>query len=388
MRELLSTRASTIDTSATAQLSAQADAYQRAGRTLIDLAQGELADRYTPEFVKVAARQALQENRTKYTPTAGVSELREAIARRFVEYNGLQVDAGQVMASTGAKQSVYQFMLATLNPADEVLVPSPYWVSYLDQARLVGARPVVVPATEESGFKVTGRALRAHLTPATRALVLNNPNNPSGAVYSRAELLDILDVVLEAELVVLADEVYDRLTYDGVEHVSFASLNADAAAVTVTVNAVSKTFSMTGWRLGFAAGPPAVIAAMQRLQSHVTSAPNSIAQWAALAALTGDQQAVLDLQAELAGRRRFVLDAMRELPGIRCAAPDGAFYVFPNVTQTSSGTGFATELLEATGVLVVPGAAFGMPEHVRLCFGASRDSLTDAMERMQVWLSQ
>lgn len=386
MRALVSERAAAIADSATADLSAQALKLRREGRPVIDLAQGEVEDRYTPTSVKDAARQALQDNRTKYTPTAGVPELRDAIAKRFAHYNALSVDAGQVMASTGAKQCVYQFMLAALNPGDEVLVPAPYWVSYLDQARLVGAQPVVVPTTPETGFKVTGDALRAHLTPATRALVLNNPNNPSGAVYTRAELLDLLEVVQAAKLFVLADEVYDRLTYDGVEHVSFAALNLDAARLTVTVNAVSKSYSMTGWRLGFATGPVELIAAMQRMQSHVTSAPNTIAQWAALAALTGDQQDVQLLQGELAARRRFVLDELRGLPGIDYVAPQGAFYVFPSIAKTSSATRFAAELLESTGVMVAPGAAFGMPEHVRLCFGASRESLEGAMERMQAWL--
>jgi aspartate aminotransferase len=359
---------------------------RREGRTIIDLAQGEVDDRFTPDHVKEAASRALRDNRTKYTPTSGIPELREAIALRFERDNGLTVSPAHVMASTGAKQCVYHFMLAALNPGDEVLVPAPYWVSYLNQVTLVGARPVVVPTSAATGFKVSADQLRTFITPATRALVLNNPNNPSGAVYTRSELLDILEVVRAAELVVVADEVYDRLTYDGAEHVSFATLTPEAAAVTVTVNAVSKSYCMTGWRLGFAAGPAELIAAMQRMQSHITSAPNSIAQWAAVAALTGDQSDVGALNLELAKRRRFVVDALRELPGIECFIPQGAFYVFPRIASPLDPARFATELLEATDVMVVPGAAFGMPEHMRLCFGASWDALQLAMERIGAWL--
>ncbi|OFV83021.1 MAG: hypothetical protein A2W26_11315 [Acidobacteria bacterium RBG_16_64_8] len=377
---------SLVSESATATLSKRVAQLKHQGREVIDLGQGEAEDLFAPPHVQEAAWRAIRDNQTKYTPTAGTLELREAIAYRFAQDNGLRVQPSQVMASTGAKQGVFNFMMAVLDPGDEVLVPAPYWVSYIHQVKLAGGQPVVVPTSPQRGFKVMGDTLRQYLTSRTRALVLNNPNNPSGAVYTREELLDILDVVLSAGVLVLADEVYDRLTFDGAAHVSMAALTSEAAAVTVTVNAVSKRYCMTGWRLGFAAGPQELIAAMERVQSHTTSCPNGVAQRAATAALTGDQQAVVALRHELDARRRAMVGGLRGLPGLQCWPIQGSFYAFPSVPGFESGAHFAEALLEATGVIVVPGDAFGMPEHVRLCFAASRTSLDRALERMSVWL--
>lgn len=377
---MVSRRAAAATKSATAVVAERANVLRARGVEIINLAEGEVEDLVTPDHVKEAAERAIRDNRTKYTPTSGIPELKDAIALRFERDNGLQVTSQQVMASTGAKQSVLNFMFAALNPGDEVLIPAPYWVSYLHQVELAGGIPVVVPASPETGFKVSGELLREHLTPRTRVLVLNNPNNPSGAVYTREELTDILDMVLSERLLVLVDEVYDQITYDGREHTSFASLAPEAANVTVTVNAVSKSHCMTGWRLGFAAGPREVITAMERVQSHSTSCPNAIAQWAAVEALTGDQTTVRTLVTALDSRRRFVVDALNDLPGLRCSDPGGAFYVFPSVSTYGDGTQFAEALLEETGVMVVPGAAFGMNAHIRICFAASRKSLERAME--------
>lgn len=390
----ISTRVRVAGESATSAVNKKAAAMKREGRRVFDLAQGEVGDIFTPEHVKDAAIRVLRENRTKYTPTAGVPELREAIAARFARENRLSLPASQVLASTGAKQSVFNFMMAVVEPGDEVLIPAPYWVSYLQQVQLAAGRPVVIPTSAGNGFKLTGDLIREHVSPRTRAIVLNTPNNPSGAVYSKEDLEEILEPVLGAGILVLADEVYDRLTYDGVQHWSFAALSREAADVTVTVNAVSKAYSMTGWRLGFAGGPAEVISAMEQVQSHVTSCANAIAQWAAVAALNGDQGWVETLRSELDARRRRVLTALAAAPGFDYIAPQGAFYVFPEYVGSRTGkerfpdgAALSEALLDATGVMVVPGAAFGRPRHVRICFGASVADLDEGMARMSAWLA-
>jgi aspartate aminotransferase len=354
---------------------------------LIDLAQGEVDDIPTPEHVKEAARRALHDNRTKYTPTAGVRELRQALAKHFSRDMSLRLEPPDVMASTGAKQCAFNFLMAVLDPGDEVLLPAPYWGSYLRQVEMAGGRPRVLRGATAPDFKVTGAAVRNALSPRTRVLILNNPNNPSGAVYSRRELEDILDAALSARLLVMADEVYHRLTYDGNRHTCFASLSPEAAALTVTVDAVSKSYCMTGWRLGFAAGPRDLIAAMERVQSYSTSCPNVIAQWATIAALEGDQSCVDLLRDELDGRRRLAVSLVRGIAGVDVAAPSGGLYVFPSVPGAPDDD-FASRLAAATGVLVGPGAAFGVPDHIRICFGASRRALEEGLGRLSSWTRQ
>jgi aspartate aminotransferase len=387
MRPLVAARARALGKSVTALLPERAAVLRSQGRTVFDLAQGEAGDRFTPEDVKEAARRAIRDNRTRYTPPGGIPELKAAAALRFWRDNGLSVSPAQVVAGAGAKQCIFSFLMAVLEPGDEVLIPVPYWVSYVSQVQLAGGRPVAVPAAAPD-FKLTADLLRSMITPFTRVLILNNPNNPAGAVYTRAELLDILAVVLEAGLLVLADEVYDRLTYDGAEHTCFATLAPEAAPVTVTVNSVSKTYCMTGWRIGFAAGPHELIAAMESMQSHSAGCPNAVAQWAAVAALTGGGSEVEVLRRELDDRRRMVMSAIQEMPGLTCFLPQGAFYVFPAVTGYPNPAEFASDLLEATGVMVVPGAAFGAAGHVRICFAAARAALEEALARTSAWLER
>jgi aspartate aminotransferase len=365
---------------------------RREGRRVIDLAQGEVEDIPTPEHIKEAARRALHDNRTRYTATGGIPELREAIARQFQRDMGLGLDPSQVVASTGAKQSVLNFMMAVLNPGDEVLVPSPYWGSYLHQVRLAGGHPRVMPTAAKREFKITADAIRRHRTSRTRVLVLNNPNNPSGAVYTRTELEDILEAALSASLLVLSDEVYHRLTYDGAEHTCFAALAPEAADITVTVNALSKTYCMTGWRVGFAAGPRDLVAAMEQVQRHSTSCPNAIAQWAAVAALEGDQACVVSLREQMEARRLLAVSAFREMEVYTTPIPRGGLYVFPSVPPLSGPSGknaevdFAAALLEETGVLVAPGGDFGVPDRIRVCFGASRGALEEGLSRLAAWI--
>jgi aspartate aminotransferase len=363
---------------------------RRQGRRVIDLAQGEVEDIPTPEHIKEGARRALHDNRTRYTATCGIPELREAIVRQFQRDMGLGLDPSQVVASTGAKQSVLNFMMAVLNPGDEVLVPSPYWASYLHQVRLAGGHPRVVPTAAKGDFKITADAIRRHRTGRTRVLVLNNPNNPSGAVYTRTELEGILEAALSASLLVLSDEVYHRLTYDRAEHTCFAALAPEAAGITVTVNALSKTYCMTGWRVGFAAGPRDLVEAMEQVQRHSTSCPNAIAQWAAVAALEGDQACVESLREQMEARRLMAISAFREMEVNATPTPRGGLYVFPSVPPLSGPVGsevdFAAALLEETGVLVAPGRDFGVPDRIRVCFGASRGALVEGLSRFAGWI--
>jgi len=281
-------------------------------------------------------------------------------------------------------------MMAVLNPGDEVIVPSPYWVSYLQQVCLAGGHPRVMPTAAKRGFKITADAIRRHRTSRTRVLVLNNPNNPSGTVYTRPEREDILEAALSAGLLVLSDEVYHRLTYDGAEHTCFAALAPEAEDITVTVNALSKTYCMTGWRVGFAAGPRDLVAAMEQVQRHSTSCPNAIAQWAAVAALEGDQACVASLREQMEVRRLLAVAAFRQLK-VHTTPPRGGLYVFPSVPPLrpagkNAEVDFAAALLEETGVLVAPGRDFGVPDRIRVCFGASRGALEEGLSRLAGWI--
>lgn len=389
----MSSRVATGAVSATSRLSEALAKARGHGHNIIDLAQGEVADVPPAAHVLEAAVKAIRDHRGKYTPAAGMPQLREAIAQWFVREHGFHVSPRGVMASPGAKHAVYAFLMAVLNPGDEVLIPVPYWTSYPDQVRLAGGTPRLVSTVRDTGFKITPELVRSAVTPRTRVLILNNPANPTGAVYTRRELEPLLREVRAHDLLVLADEVYSALTYDGAVHQAFATVDAEASATTVTINAASKTYCMTGWRLGFAAGPEHIIAGMEQVQSHTTSCPNSIAQWATLAALTGEQAAVVNLRRRLAERRRFALDALAGVSGLDCPRPDGAFYIFPSVRgalqryEMDDAAALVPALVEATGVLTAPGTAFGIPDRLRVCFGASLESLRNGLSRIRPWLA-
>ena len=338
----------------------------------------------TPDHIKAAAIQALEQGFTKYTPSAGLPELRQAIADKLQADNGLSYRPSQVVVSSGAKQSCYNAILATCQPGDEVLIPSPYWVSYPDMVKLAGADPVVIPTSERNSWKMRAEDFENAMTPRTKMLILNSPNNPSGAVYTREELEAIVEVAAEEDIYILSDEIYEKLVYDDAQHVSIASLSKEAYDLTITVNGFSKSYAMTGWRVGYLAAPDNVAKAVDSIQSHSTSHPASFAQRGAVAALKGDQQPLNDMREEFDLRRNYMYDRLTKIPNITAVKPRGAFYILVNVSQLGlTSQNFADRLLSKANVAVVPGAAFGDDRTVRLSYATSIDIIKKGLDRFQ-----
>jgi len=385
-----------IAASATMAISSRAKAMQAAGEDVIALAAGE-PDFVTPQHIRDAAKVALDEGFTYYTPAAGIPELRAAWGEKVGRERGVTYTADQVIVTAGGKQAVFNTVYALAGPGDEVIIPAPYWVSYTEQAKAVGATPVVIQTRAEDDFKLRPAALREAITERTRLLILCSPSNPTGAVYSRDELADLAELLVEQQVPVLSDEVYDALIY-GEPFTSIASLGREIYDLTVVAGAVSKAYAMTGWRIGFAAGPKNVIAAASRLQSHSTSGANSIAQKAALAAITGDQSSVEQMRQAFDERRKYMLGRLLDMQDISCPEPLGAFYTFPRISafygrtldgQPVDGSmAFCTALLEHAKLALVPGVAFGNDDHVRLSYAASTEEITEAMDRLQWFLSK
>jgi len=398
---VLADRLKTLAPSSTLAVQAKARELRRRGVDVISFGAGE-PDFDTPERIKQAAIQAMRRGQTKYTEVGGVPELRAAVCAKFKRDNGLAYEPADVLVSCGAKHTLFNLAVAMLNPGDEVLVPSPFWVSYPEQARLVGAVPVAVPTSETTGFDLDPGRLRAAVTPRTKVIVLNSPNNPTGAVFSPASLAAVAKLALERDLFVVSDECYEALTFEG-RHASIAALGPEIKARTLVVNTCSKAYAMTGWRIGFAAGPRELIAAMTDIQSQVTSNPSSIAQWAAVEALIGPQDEVAKMAGEFDRRRRLIVQRLNALPGVSCVMPRGAFYVFANVSRlfgrtwkTAGGTTTTLKssldvtafLLEEARVAVVPGLDFGSDDHVRLSYATSDALITDGLARMAAALGQ
>ena len=387
----LSRAAQGVKPSATMSLNSRAKALARRGVDVVSFTVGE-PDFDTPENVKQAAHRAIQSGFTKYTAAAGMPELREAVARKFQADNGLDYAPEQVLVSNGGKQTLYMILLALVQQGDQVLLPAPYWVSYADQAVMCGAEPVAIDCTESEGMKLTPERLEAALTDRARALVLNSPCNPTGAVLTPEELRGVVRVALDHGLWIISDEIYEKLIYDGLEHASPASLVEGAIEKVITVNGVSKTYAMTGWRIGYAAGPAEVIGAAVRLQSNLSSGPNSIAQKAALEALTGPQESVAEMRDAFERRRPLLVDGLNRVPGVRCAMPRGAFYAFPNVTgllgksyggrRVETGVELCEALLDQEQMAVVPGSAFGAEGYVRFSYATSEETIRKGLERL------
>jgi aspartate aminotransferase len=383
-------RLKTLAPSSTLAIQAKAKAMRAQGIDVISFGAGE-PDFDTPERIKEAARGALEQGKTKYTEVPGIPELRAAVCQKLRRDNGLHYDKAEILVSCGAKHTLYNIFVAILNPGDEVLLPSPYWVSYPEQVKLLDGVPVAVPTEEAAGFEVDPDHLRAAVTPRTKALVLNSPNNPTGAAFSARTLEAVARVAVERQLWVISDECYEALTYEG-RHTSIASLGAEIKARTVVVNTCSKAYAMTGWRIGYCAGPRALIAAMSDVQSQVTSNPSSVAQWAAVEALAGPQDEVAKMVGEFDRRRGVMVDGLNRIPGFRCAMPRGAFYAFPNVSalfgkawqdRVLQGSSDVTAfLLEAARVAVVPGLDFGSDRHVRLSYAADLETINEGLARM------
>lgn len=389
---MLSKRIQTIQPSATLAINAKAIEMQKAGLNVLKFGTGE-PDFDTPDHIKNAAKKALDEGFTKYTAATGIKELKEAIVHKLKRDNQIRTEVENVMVTNGGKQALFNIMMALLNEGDEVLIPAPYWVSYADMVRVSGGTVKTID-TRENRFKLTAEMVAEAITEKTKLLVLNSPSNPTGAVIERAEIEKIAELALKHQFYVISDEVYEYFLYDGKSHFSLASI-PELRDLVITVNAVSKTYSMTGWRVGYLAGPKTIIKAMGNLQSHSTSNPCSIAQKAALEAITGPQDSVLEMAKAFAERRSLVHERMNQIPGFKLEKPEGAFYAFPNVSgcfneQIQNSFDFAKLLLEEAKVAVVPGGAFGAEgdECIRFSYAASTESIIEGLDRIAACLSQ
>ncbi|MDO4384760.1 MAG: pyridoxal phosphate-dependent aminotransferase [Clostridia bacterium] len=393
----ISKKCRNIHPSVTLAIDARAKQLRAMGLDVIGFGAGE-PDFDTPRYIKSAARDALDAGMTKYTPVAGTVELRTEIQQKLLRDNGLDYEITDIIVSNGAKQCLFNALSAILDPGDEVLLPSPCWVSYPEMVRMAGGVPVMVKGDEANGFLVDADALRPHVTERTKALILNSPNNPSGSVCSRALLEGIAALAVEKQFYVISDEIYEKLIYDGEAHVSIASLGDEIRAQTIVVNGVSKSYAMTGWRIGYAAGPKAVIRAMTAFQSHATSNPNSIAQHAAAVALTNGEKFMHDSLVEFDARRRLMHQLISEIPGLSAALPKGAFYMMLNISaligKSLNGRAirgsddFAEMLLESQKVAVVPARAFGDDRYVRLSYATSRDKITLGLARIAEFVKE
>jgi len=379
------------------KIAAKAISMRAEGIDVVDFSVGE-PDFPTPEFIKEAAIKAIQSNKTKYTQNRGMVELREAIVHKLKTDNGLDYNTSQIIVSNGAKQSVYNAIMAIVDDGDEVIIPAPYWVSYPEMVRLSGGRPVIIQTLEENGFKLKPEQLTQAISSNTKLLILCSPSNPTGAAYTRDELLALADVIRKENLFVIADEIYEKLVFDDFNFTSFASLDADMYRRTILINGVSKSYSMTGWRIGYAAGPADIITACDTIQSHATSNASSISQYAATAGLNGPQFEISRMKAEFEKRRNYLLQRLSRIEAITCATPQGAFYVFPNVKsyfgKETGGTfirnsyGLAYYLLREANVALVPGAAFGSEGFLRISYSTSMEQIAKGMDRMEKALSR
>ena len=379
----ISERAAQLTPSLTLSIDSKAKAMKAEGIDVCGFGAGE-PDSDTPEHIKRAAIEALEAGFTKYTPNAGIPELRQAISDKFAADNGLNYRAGQVVVSNGAKHACYNAILATCQPGDEVIIPAPYWVSYPDMVRLVGAEPVIVPTSERNTWKMRPEDFENAMTPRTKMLIMNSPGNPTGSVYTREELEAIVNVAAEEDIYVLSDEIYEKLVYDDAKHVSIGSLSKEAYDLTITINGFSKSYAMTGWRLGYLAAPDAVVRAVDSIQSHTSSNPSSFSQYGALAALKGDQQPLADMREEFDMRRNYMFDRFSKISNVTAVKPQGAFYILVNISQLGlTSQNFADRLLSKANVAVVPGAAFGDDRTIRFSYATSLDVIKKGLDRFQ-----
>ncbi len=382
----LADRVNRISPSMTFAISSKAKMLKAQGMDVCDFSVGE-PDFVTPSFMRDAAKRALDEGKTKYSPTAGLSELRACIAEKLRIENNLRYTPEQVLVTAGAKQALFNTMLVLLNPGAEVLIPTPAWVTYPEIVKVTGAKPIFLETDEITGFKITPSQLTAAITDKTRALILNTPSNPTGAVYSRREIEALAEVVIAHEILVVADEIYEKLIYDGTQHFSIGSLGPEILDLTITCNGFSKAYAATGWRLGYAAGPLPVIKAATAIQSHSTSGANTFAQFGALAALSASQEAVEAMRAVFQDRRDLIVAGLRKIPSLTCETPRGAFYVFPNISATGlDSMTFCEKLLERAQVAAVPGVAFGADTHVRFSYATDRATLSEGLGRIDSFM--
>ena len=393
----ISQRCQRVTGSLTLAIDAKAKAMKQKGIDVVGFGAGE-PDFDTPEHIRKAAKDALDLGKTRYTPAAGMPELRQAICDKLKRDNGLDYVPQQIVVSNGAKHSLFNSFQALLEEGDEVIVPGPYWVSYPEIVRMAGGVPVIVEGREENNFKPTIDDFRAAVTDKTRAVVINSPNNPNGFVFTREELQAIGDLAIEKDLSIVSDEIYEFLVYDGAEHISIASLSPEIKERTIVINGMSKAYAMTGWRIGYTASPLNAAKAMTNFQSHSTSCPNSIAQYAALTALSGPDDQLKSMVAEFDRRRRRIVELINEIPGLSCKPPKGAFYVMMNISGVFGkryngapivdSMSFTQLLLDNSHVAVVPGAGFGADAYVRLSYATSMENIEKGLARIKEFVGK
>lgn len=393
---MLSKKAMGISPSPTLAIDSKFKEMRANGEDVVGFGAGE-PDFDTPQHIKEAAIAAINAGQTKYTPAAGTLELRRAVCQKFKNENGLLYEPADIVVSNGAKHSLVNAFTAICNPGDEVIIPSPFWVSYPEMVKLADGVPVIIPTREEDNFKLTAEEIREKITDKTRAIVLNSPSNPTGMVYTEPELREIADLAVEKNIYVISDEIYEHLIYEG-KHISIASFNDDIKRLTIVINGVSKTYAMTGWRIGFAAAAPEVARAMANIQSHAASNPNSIAQAAAVAALTGGMEEVERMKRHFLKRRDFMYEAINSIEGVSCLKPHGAFYIMMNISGLIGKTlygkvirnadDFAELFLKEERVAVVPGTGFGAPEYVRWSYATGMDNIVEGLERLKRFVAQ
>ena len=392
----VSNLAASVQPSATLAAGAKARQMKAVGIKVFDFSLGE-PDFNTPEHICKAATDAMKAGQTHYTPVNGIPELKAAVCKWYKNYHGLDAKPEQVLISNGAKHSIHNALSATLNPGDEVVIPTPYWVSYSDLVQMTGAKPVLVHTSAAAGFKMTAAQLKAAITPKTRLLMINSPSNPTGKVYARSELEAIADVMLGTNAAILSDEIYEQLTYGDAKPTCIATLRPQLAERTITISGASKSYAMTGWRMGWTIGPKPIIDAMGNIQSQQTSCPSSVSQYALLAALEGPQACVTEMRKEFEARRDLVAAALKKIPGITFPMPEGAFYIFMDVShyfgKSPGGTPIANDVdfckgaLEIAHVNLVPGSAFGAPGYARMSYATSRAEIEGGVAALAKWLS-
>lgn len=383
MNYRISQRASSLAPSLTLAIDTKAKQMKADGLDVVGFGVGE-PDFDTPQHIKDAAIKAINEGFTKYTPSSGIPELRQAICRKFERDNGLKYTPSQIIVSCGGKHSCYNVILATCQEGDEVVIPSPYWLSYPEMVKLAGATPVILPTTDRTEFKVTPEQLRQAITPRTRLFVLNSPSNPTGSLYTREEIRALGDLCVEKGVLIMSDEIYEKLVYDGAEHASVASFSQAHYDHTIIVHGLAKAYSMTGWRLGYLAAPEPIAKAIDAIQSHSTSNPTSFAQKGAVAALDGPQDHLSAWLGEYAKRRAYAHAKLNSIQGISCVNAKGAFYLFPNISRTGlKSSEFCARLLEQEKVAAVPGIAFGADDYLRISYATSMPNIEKGLDRVE-----
>ncbi|KAF0818773.1 Aspartate aminotransferase [Bacillus sp. ZZV12-4809] len=383
----LAQRVKALTPSTTLAITAKAKELKAQGHDVIGLGAGE-PDFNTPQHIIDAAVKSMNEGHTKYTPSAGLPALKKEIANKFKKDQGLDYDASEIIVTNGAKHGLYTLFQVLLNEGDEVIIPIPYWVSYPEQVKLAGGVPVYAEGKEENDFKITPEQLEKSITDKTKAVIINSPSNPTGMLYSAEELKELGEVCLKHNVLIISDEIYEKLVYGGHKHTSIAELSPELKEQTVIINGVSKSHSMTGWRIGYAAGNKSIIKAMTNLASHSTSNPTTTAQYGSIAAYAGSQDKLEEMREAFEHRLNVIYDKLISIPGFTCVKPQGAFYLFPNVKKAAEMTGFASvdefveSLLEDAMVAVIPGSGFGAPDNIRLSYATSLELLEKAVERM------